>query len=511
MEVSNLFLIYLPWIFFTIILLVLLFNFIRGSKTEDFFKSRESTIVKSLEERDKAFKATAALNSIVLETLDFNTAAQQIANAIPQLLGYETGVLALVDTSKGVLKRTAISETVGGEAALATLEVPFSNIEIQLTDKDNYCIKALEENKLLHTTRLYDVLRPVISEQNADEVQRLMGTKTTLIFPIYAKDNTPFGTFLVSMKKDYEQITEYEHQTIRNFVDGIRIVLRNATLYTSLAKTTEELTHTNERLRELDKLKNEFVSLASHELRTPMTAIKSYLWMALEGQGGPLNDQQKYYIDRAYKSADRLIKLVNDMLNISRIESGRLSINVKSISLEQLVQEVIEEILPRAQELGVTVTLEQPGELPPVLADPDKIKEVLFNLIGNALKFTPKNGSITLSLKQKNNMIETTVSDTGSGIAPENISKLFQKFGIIAESYASEEAKATSGTGLGLYVSRSIIDLHEGKIWASSEGKGKGTQFTFSLKVFNDEDFKRLSAKYAHNIKEGVDLVHTEV
>ena len=147
----------------------------------------------------------------------------------------------------------------------------------------------------------------------------------------------------------------------------------------------------------MDKLKDDFVSLASHELRTPMTAIKSYLWMALAGKGGEISGKLKFYLQRAYDATDRLIKLVNDMLNISRIESGRITISIQRVSLVKLVQDVVFEVMPRAQELGVKLSVTASLGVPDVIADSDKIKEVLINLIGNSLKFTPANGTITVS------------------------------------------------------------------------------------------------------------------
>src|SRR6185312_15316370 len=131
-----------------------------------------------------------------------------------------------------------------------------------------------------------------------------------------------------------------------------------------------------------------------------------------KGKGGPLNEKQKYYVERSYNSVDRLVRLVNDMLNISRIESGHITIEFQSVDLNTLTQEVVDEVLPRAGEVGVSVSVQKLGSLPSVLADPDKIKEVLFNLIGNSLKFTPKGGSITVNFTENNGFIETTVKDT---------------------------------------------------------------------------------------------------
>jgi signal transduction histidine kinase len=264
-------------------------------------------------------------------------------------------------------------------------------------------------------------------------------------------------------------------------------------------------------LKVLDKLKNEFVSVASHELRTPMTAIKSYLWMALNGKGGQLNEKQHYYIERGYNSVDRLIRLVNDMLNISRIESGRISITLQPVDIITLTKEVVEEVIPHAKEVGVTITIQKIESLPKVLADSDKIKEVLFNLIGNSVKFTPKSGSIMISYSQKDGFVETKITDTGAGIEPDDMGKLFQKFGLIEGSYVTNQTSTSFGTGLGLYICRSIIELHHGEINAASEGKGKGSTFAFTLKEFNESDSHKFKTEVPGESKEKVELIHTKL
>jgi len=294
-----------------------------------------------------------------------------------------------------------------------------------------------------------------------------------------------------------------EWSVLKSFTGAVGISVENAQLFEEVQATSEELHQANEKLKELDKLKDEFVSVASHELRTPMTAIKSYLWMALAGRGGELTEKQKYYVDRAYVSADRLIRLVNNMLNVSRIESGRIGIELEKLDLGRLARDVVEEVTPRANELGIGVTCHEQKDLPAVLADPDKIKEVLINLIGNSLKFTPKDGSIEINFNIKDDMVETSVKDTGKGIAKEDMPKIFKKFGLIEGSYASSQQD--QGTGLGLYISWNIILLHHGTIKAESEGLGKGATFTFSLPIFKEEDLAKIKKK--EEGKEAVGLV----
>ena len=184
-------------------------------------------------------------------------------------------------------------------------------------------------------------------------------------------------------------------------------------------------------------------------------------------------------------------------------------LSMQPVELDKLVQEVIDDVQPRAAELEVSVVLQMSTPPPTVLADTDKIKEVIFNLIGNSLKFTPKGGKITVSFMQTDTMVTVKVVDTGSGIEAEDLPKLFQKFGLLPGSYVTNQAAL--GTGLGLYICKSIIELHEGKITASSPGRGKGAEFSFSLKIFNQVDMKRLSEKYAHESNNAVDLIHSQV
>jgi signal transduction histidine kinase len=257
-------------------------------------------------------------------------------------------------------------------------------------------------------------------------------------------------------------------------VEVVGIAIDNALLY-------QRIQEANARLKQLDMLKDEFVSLASHELRTPMTAINSYIWMMLDDKNGSINDKQKVYLQNALTSTKRLISLVNDMLNVSRIESGRMIIKQAPVNIEKIAEETITEILPTAQTQGLTVVVEKPAKpLPDVFADSDKIKEVIMNLLGNSLKFTPSGGKITISFSEKDDFVETYVTDTGQGIKEEDIPKLFKKFGMIEGNYF--KTTPGQGTGLGLYIAKSIVELHGGNISVHSDGEKKGTTFSFSLK-----------------------------
>ncbi|MBI4040053.1 hypothetical protein HY389_01720 [Candidatus Daviesbacteria bacterium] len=271
---------------------------------------------------------------------------------------------------------------------------------------------------------------------------------------------------------------------IQNAQSFDKIKKFNITLTQEVQKATADLKQANIRLKDLDRLKDDFVSVASHELRTPMTAIKSYLWMAINRGDIELTEKMTRYLSRAYVSTERLINLVNDMLNVSRIESGRIEIKLVPFNIVDLALDAVADVNAKAAEKMITTDVVKVS-LPMVFADPDKVRQVLLNLLGNALKFTPVDGRISINFLTDGQSVEVKVTDTGAGISKDDMSRLFQKFGRLDNSYVA--AATSGGTGLGLYISKSLIDLMHGKIWARSEGLGKGSTFSFELPIATKE------------------------
>jgi signal transduction histidine kinase len=356
-------------------------------------------------------------------------------------------------------------------------------------------------------------------EEESKFKQYMRDVNLTIVLPLFEDDHV-LGVMLIGEKKSGDIYSQQDIGVLEIFGPEVSVAIQNAKSYEEIARfnftlkeevdrATKDLQEANARLKVLDKLKDEFVSLAAHELRTPMTAIKSYLSLALTEQAKNLNDDLKLYIHRSYISAERLIKLVNNMLNVSRIESGRVGIEVERVEMLSLCQEVLDEVKPRADELGVQVLLDRTTVPSPVMADADKIKEVLINLIGNSLKFTPSGGSVTLSFANKEDMVEIRVKDTGVGIEPGDLFKLFHKFGVLPGSYT--KVQSDMGTGLGLYISKSIVEMNEGKMWAESEGKGHGATFIFTLPVFSEERLEKFQEKHRNEGKEGIGLEHTQL
>jgi signal transduction histidine kinase len=168
------------------------------------------------------------------------------------------------------------------------------------------------------------------------------------------------------------------------------------------------------------------------------------------------------------------------MLNVSRIESGRLSLEMKSIQIMEVIERQVAEMVPRAKQLGLSLTLTKPSaQVPLVNADHERIEQVIINLVGNSLKFTPSGGSINVLVEPMEKELLVKVTDTGRGMGKEDLAKLFQKFGTMGGNYLHKQE--AQGTGLGLYLSKKLIEMHGGKMWAESEGEGKGATFNFTL------------------------------
>ncbi len=303
--------------------------------------------------------------------------------------------------------------------------------------------------------------------------------KTLILSPVM-RSNELIGVLTMGTKRAEREITDEEKELIMVTTNLINFAFKIQDVEITLSQVTQEVYKMNSKLHDLDKIKDDFVSITSHELRTPMTAIRSYAWMALNRADNPLSEKLKRYLQRTLVSTERLINLVNDMLNVSRIESGRIEIAPQAFNIQNLVGEVLVEIDAKAREKNLTIKSIN-TEIPKIFADPNKVHQVLLNLLGNSLKFSPVNGWINISYFHDGEMVDVIVEDNGIGVTKEDIPRLFKKFSRLDSSFVA--ASSSGGTGLGLYICKSLIELMSGKIWVESAGEGKGSKFTFSLPV----------------------------
>src|SRR3989338_6237144 len=255
----------------------------------------------------------------------------------------------------------------------------------------------------------------------------------------------------------------------------IRSVIKEVETRERMEALAKELASANERLTVLDRQKSEFLSIASHQLRSPLTAIKGYSSMMLEGSFGKLESKLKEAVERIFLSSERLVIIIEDFLNISRIEQGRMNYDFTSVDLSELVDSAIKELEPNVKKAGLEIKFEIASKGPfYITADYGKIRQVLINIIDNAIKYTPR-GMITLRLErdEETRKVLLTVTDTGIGISKESLPGLFQKF----SRAPGAAAVSITGTGLGLYVVKELMKAHKGNVWVDSPGTGKGSTF----------------------------------
>lgn len=261
----------------------------------------------------------------------------------------------------------------------------------------------------------------------------------------------------------------------------IRSVQQEVLRKEELQKISDSLALTNERLKELDNAKSEFISIASHQLRTPLTATKGYVSLLLEGSYGKVQPTIQDVLNKVYTINNRLIQLVENLLNVSRIEAGRIQYNFELTHLETLVAELVDTFAFTAKNKNLALTFNFPKQaFPKLTVDPNKIKEVVSNLIDNAIKYTAA-GGVSVSVEASGAAMRIIVSDTGIGIRPDDKVKLFEKFTRTKET----SNMFVSGSGLGLYIGKNFVEAHGGKIWAESDGAGKGSRFIIELPFLN--------------------------
>lgn len=365
---------------------------------------------------------------------------------------------------------------------------------LRLLSNKNYQYAGLKIPNLVCDDYLRKNIPIIINDLKRDELDKYkndveywQAIGIEVLVPLIVKDRN-IGLIALSPKESGDLYNSEDLYVLKVIGVQVAIALENALLYQDtlnfniklkkeVEKQTRELLEANEKLTNLDQAKSEFISIASHQLRTPLSIIKGYVSMILDGNFGPLTSGEKDSLEKVYKSNERLIDLVESLLNISRIESGRLQFIFEKKQLDDLVSSVCDELLMRVNRERVMFEFVKPkAKLPAVNMDESKMRQVIMNLIDNSIKYTA-HGNVTVSLKKQKDSILFCVSDSGVGIKPEDMPNLFRKF---SRGTGSSLINA-EGTGLGLFVAKKMIEAHGGRIWAESRGKHMGSQFYFEM------------------------------
>ncbi|EFK95649.1 Sensor protein resE [sediment metagenome] len=265
-------------------------------------------------------------------------------------------------------------------------------------------------------------------------------------------------------------------ELIERLAEPTGIAIDNRLLFEENRKVVLQLQQMNDKLKEIDATKDEFISMASHQLRTPLTSMKGYVSMVLDGDVGEINDQQRTMLQQAFDSSQRMVYLISDLLNVSRLRTGKFTIANSPTNLADIVESELEQLQASADARGVKFVFHKPDAFPTLQLDETKVRQVIMNFLDNALYYTPANGRVTVELSNRDNGVVFTVTDSGLGVPKKDQPYLFTKF------YRAQNARKMrpDGTGLGLYMARKIIIAQGGTILFNSQ-EGVGSTFGFAF------------------------------
>jgi len=425
---------------------------------------------KTQEDLDKKIDSLYTLHKLskaISSTFDTEKLFSQIDKSFISELGFDKGLIILAPRDeKESLFPVAVGYTSDEE----------EEIKRSLVEKS--ILENIQQPLLVGENQLLDAKKK--------DLLQLFKLASLCIVPIISQE-AKLGLIIVGSDLPYARLTEGDSETLSILAGQIAGGLENARLYEQLwrshqeleqrvAQRTKELALANEKLKKIDKLKSEFVSAVSHELRTPLTSIKGYAAILMAGKLGEVPTSVKERLDKINKHSDSLTKLVNDLLDISRIESGRVEMRLEELDLKGSIEIVADIMAPQIKEKAIEFTVDLPEKAPSCLVDKTQLERVLTNLLGNAIKFTPEKGRISVGVKEKKDFLQVDIQDSGLGISEDNLANIFEEFYRV-DNPINQNVK---GTGLGLSLVKHIVEAHKGRIWANSK-PGKGTTFSFTI------------------------------
>jgi signal transduction histidine kinase len=312
-----------------------------------------------------------------------------------------------------------------------------------------------------------DMLAEAATYPQSHAIAERFHHRTVIVLPLY-REGQPVGTILLR-RQDVRPFSDREIALLQTFGDQAAIALENVRLFREIQDKSRELEIANQH-------KSEFLANMSHELRTPLNAIIGFSEVLLERMFGEVNDKQADYLEDIHSSGRHLLNLINDILDLSKVEAGRMELDLGAFDLPTAIGNAIALIRERAQKHAITLNVQLEPGLADVVADERKLKQILLNLLSNAVKFTPDGGRIHVGARRAGHDVEVAIEDTGIGIAATDHAAVFDEFRQVGRQYTSKH----EGTGLGLALTRRFVELHGGTIRVDSE-LGKGSIFTFTL------------------------------
>lgn len=373
-----------------------------------------------------------------------------------------------------------IEDIDGGQKTIGTKDKQYEYHDIETV---KHLTPRLERRVFVADTVYYqsrqDQLTTILRKNDTAILARLV--------PEHQRNKKAIGYLLLGNKKSGNPFTEGDVRMLEIIINELVIAIQNAmrfeeikqfnrTLQEKVEDATKKLRQKNDRLRLLDQTKDDFISMASHQLRTPLTSVKGYISMVLDGDAGKITALQRKLLNQSFISSQRMVYLISDLLNVSRLRTGKFIIEPIETNLADVIESEVEQLKETAKSRDLTLTYHKPEHFPLLMLDENKLRQVIMNFIDNAIYYTPGGGHITVKLEDRPNAIEFTVIDDGIGVPKHEQHHLFGKF------YRAHNAKRArpDGTGLGLFMAKKVIIAQGGAtIFKSQEGKGSTFGFTF--------------------------------
>jgi len=422
------------------------------------------------EELDKKVTGLYILQKIsrlLSTTLDENEIFRRIQQPLISELGFEKCFIMMYDKKRDICSKICSGYSQDELEKIASLLKRESLLDL-----------VFKEGKMLSSIEL--------SEPNRKKIANILHMAYFIISPIITQDGIE-GIFFVGNGPGASALTEGDREIISILATQLGQSLENARLFEQVYKSsqelekkikerTKELADVLEEVKKVSKMKSDFVSAVSHELRTPLTSIKGYASILMTGKMGDIPKEVKDRLEKINKHSDSLVTLINELLDISRIESGKVDMKFQAENIKDIIDTVSDLLAPQLKQKELGLSLDLPTGLASVQVDIRQIERVFINLVGNAIKFTPEKGKITIRAKDIDDKIQIDIEDTGAGIAQSDLEKIFDEFYRV-DNIVNQSLK---GSGLGLTLVKYIVEAHQGKIWVKSQ-LGKGSIFSFTL------------------------------
>lgn len=429
-----------------------------------------------LQERNASLLALQNINNLITRSLEIRKVNQGIVDSIANELGYIGAILIYVDEKNNKLHAAAVTETGLTKGAMKMLPKSLYDYHTDLESDQTMDALAIKEKSIKIGTSMKEFFSPPVPKPIITVINKVLGVKTIIAIPLYSEGRV-IGVLDIASKRSRDEISEQDMEVLEAIAAQTAIVARNLALFDQLKESNAELEEANAHLQQLDQAKTEFVSIASHQLRTPMTGIMGYLSMMTQGDFGKINPKHQKILVDLLSESQRMIRLINLFLNVSKIEAGKFDIDLSPMQMEEIIENEIIEVSKAAKEKGLKIIFKKPKKkLKPVMGDVDKIKDVVLNLLDNGIKYTTE-GSLTITVEQNDHEVHVGIKDTGIGIKPSDARELFTKF-VRGSGIARIHP---DGSGLGLFIAKKIIEAHHGMIWVESDGEGKGSTFQFVI------------------------------